>query len=290
MQGLWKDNRSNFLKDKIVGIYKREKNVGNIEKIYGKDFNSEYFDFYKSIEVESKKVKVLINVFRVKAFQIIFDFKAIKNCDSCPFKIYEDDGFIRRCNSFKYLDAIKLHKSYSKKMNIINQFAQTNSYCKKNDNEIGLITNEKVMFVYSDIYTYDYPVYIDYFSKQIIEDWVIPRTDNYYNSKHKKGHGLIHGTLIKDYSFEVELTQKTIEKEYTRSRKSAKIYNDPLDNIFFKRFQKSKRNCFCKKYANKKTRINGKKYTKEILCDTEIFFEKVEDNHIYEKSIGWCVS
>lgn len=290
MQGLWKDTRANYLKDKVVGIYKRGKDVGNIEKIYGKDFDPDYFDYYKNIEVESKKINVLINVYRVKAFQVIFDFKAIKNCDTCPFKTYEEDGVIKECNSFRYLEAIKKYKSYSKKMNIVNQFATTSSFCKKNNSKIGLITNEKVMFVYSDIYNYEKPVYIDYFTKEIINNWVIPRTDSYYDSRHKKGHGLIHGTLMIDYSFEIELTQKTIEREYTRSRKNASIYNDPLENIFFRRFQKSKRNCFCKKYANKKTRLQGRKYSKEILADTEIFFEKVEKNHMYEKSIGWCVS
>lgn len=298
MQGLWKDTRKNYLKDKAKIVYRKSEFLDN--SIYNEVFEDNYrLTTTNTICIESK-------VYFVTASKLVDTRFNFNSCKTCPLSIfngaepkYTESGiqYFRPCSNFQFMKDITEAKIQRKK-SLTSRFHEVNPFCQKDNIYMSHNTHFRDFYVYFD---YIEKKFRDYFTGELISsEWTISKKSNYYNSNKRNDKEIIpsNGMLLKHFKSIYQTFEETNSNRiYIRGRRNRKIktdmiYGKPLESDFYERYFNNYYSCksFYQKMANRLTRVRVKNWIKKGLKDPEIFMNSFHEFHSLEKSIAWAIS
>lgn len=265
MQGLWKDTRKNFLKDKSNFLKKRFRKDFSKEKSL-KLFQVEDLNPSRIKPLFEREIELDIEVFSIKAsYKDFINFKDLKKCENCPFA--ENEDFRERCRTFDRLTYLKKEKTY------LDYYAKNSTFfCKRDDIYIASYQYVKRLTIFRDPID---RVYKDYFTKEVINrEYYFLDFDSKIN--------------LPFYSFKMKVKEIYEEIIYTSGNNDVEFVYGKPEETYKRTFYGRRKKCSC--FANKLTRRKQKEYIKQLKGDINIFQEKDHKNHPYEKSVAWCIS
>lgn len=280
MQGLWKDKRSNYLKDKARYVYRNSEKLD--DSIYSETFEDNY-----TVKT-TKKVFVKSNVYFVSAYKLVDSKFSFDSCKNCPLSAangavskFTESGieYSRPCTKYEYQFMPR-------------RLRDVNPICNKTGRNMSYETNNTKFYVYFD---YIEKQFRDYFTNELIpKEWHISKKSSHWSDKTRIVEPL--GLLLDSFEPIYQTFEETYSNRiYVRGRKNRKIktdmiYGKPLSSDFFEKYLAHYSGKFYRKYANKTTRARVKNWLKMGLKDNEIFYESFHKSHSLEKSIAWAIS
>lgn len=298
MQGLWKDTRKNYLKDKAQIVYRKSEFLD--KSIYNEAFEDNYkIERTETVCIESK-------VYFVTATKLVDTAFNFNSCKKCPLSIFNgaepkftESGiqYFTPCTNFQFMKDIVEAKKHRKKY-LTTRFHERNPYCQKDCIYMSHNTHYRDFYVYFD---YIERKFRDYFTKELIpSEWHIGTKSNYYSNKRFNGREIIpsNGMLLNHFKpIYQTFKESNSERIYIRGRRNRRIktdmiYGKPLESDFYERYFNNYYSCksFYQKMANRLTRVRVKNWIKKGLKDHEIFINSFHETHSLEKSIAWAIS
>lgn len=295
MQGLWKDSRKNFLKDKAAKVYGRKYDLPK-----GKEnIHQEEEETLKSTTTV-KTVTVKQEIFRVKAsknIELDFNFNSCETCEysSCHGAVdkFNENGFtiFRACSYYSHFSDLNSENNRTRRFAKY-KFERENPYCRKNKTKMAYHTIYKDFFVY---YSVKEKNFIDYDTDLKLTDWNIEvkrkSEDISYNFIPRIGVKLTNFPPVYETVEEKTITNFRFYPSLRNRFKNEFLYGKPLEADFFRKYYSyGRRKGYCRKMANRATRSRSKAWLRKVKDKDCCFDGSFPKSHACEKSIAWCVS
>lgn len=283
MQGLWKDKRKHFLKDKVHTVYKNY-NRNRLRKDVIESIVVDTEDKAKRMTEFSYKTVQKIPVEKITFYRTIerrkpFDFKKCNGCpSSCLNKEEKFDEYGRVINRKEICElSILKEKYFMNKGSEVIEFYKNhkNGFCVQFQEDLFY---EEESFTCLAYYSERDKCYKDFYSKEEIKR-------GYYGKKHKN-------FFTNKYVFE-EVTIILTKNDFTRwYKEELSIYNEPVDSYFYHKYTTyGRRKKVCRTFANRKARTKSKEWLIKVKKDVSFLDkEPFPKNFPNEKSVKWCVS
>lgn len=288
MQGLWKDKRKHYLKDKAKAVFKRRECLPqDKQEIY---IDSDEHLFYKEHKFT---VFVKSEVFSVVAKRNTPSSFTFNKCMTCELSVYngarvryhEEHGYPLNtvCSKFSYkldIDRYPKRSYYARRLEI------DNPYCQKYSLYMSHNTNYR-----------NFLVYYDYIKKELIDFVTQMPLEKEWNVEMKWDSNKRIFIPIGKVQKQIEPIYQTFEDSYSeriyfygKNRHTQDfIYGKPVEERFFYKYFYESRKTVCKKLANRATRARSKAWVNKINKDTSLYCSSFQESHSCEKSISWCI-